>query len=253
VATSAGEVVSDFLAESETLEALLRGIDEAQWMAPTPASGWDVRDSVTHLAVSNEHALDCVVTGKSDVIDQVLSSGSVAEYEGAHLERGRHSVPSEVLQWWRATNLALADAIRAADPQTRIPWGPVAMSATSFATARLMETWAHGLDCFAAVGVVPRDTMRLRHIARLGWRTLGYAFAVRGVDPPGPVRLGLDAPDGTTWRIGEEDAPTWIAGSAGDWCRVVTHRDRAGEREALRGGGPDYAAVLRNAQAYLSA
>lgn len=249
--TSAREVVTDFLAEADALDALLRGLDDAQWLAPTPAQGWDIRDSITHLAVSNELALDCIVTGKSDVIDQVLASGSVQQYESDHLERGRNSAPSEVARWWRATNVALAGALAVVDPRTRIPWGPTAMSATSFATARLMETWAHGLDCFVAVGISPRDTMRLRHIAYLGLRTLGYAFAVRGLAAPGPVRLELAAPDGATWRFGPDDAVTWIAGPAGDWCRVVTHRDRAGERERLTGGGPDFAAVIANAQAYL--
>lgn len=252
MATSLGEVIIDFLAEADALDALLRGLGDARWLAATPAQGWDIRDSVTHLAVSNELALDCVVKGKSDVIDQVLASGSVEQYEREHLERGRNSVPGEVARWWRATNVALADALAVAEPQTRIPWGPTAMSAASFVTARLMETWAHGLDCFAGVGVTPRDTVRLRHIAHLGLRTLGYAFAVRGLAAPGSVRLELAAPDGATWRFGPDDAATWIAGSAGDWCRVVTHRDRAGERERLTGGGPDFAAVVANAQAYLA-
>ena len=34
---------------------------------------------------------------------------------------------------------------------TRIPWG-IGMGRPAFVTARLMETWAHGLDVHAAVG-----------------------------------------------------------------------------------------------------
>ena len=50
-----------------------------------------------------------------------------------------------------------------------VPWGGSRMSAQSLATARLMETWAHGLDCFAALNATPRDTERLRHVAWLGF------------------------------------------------------------------------------------
>jgi hypothetical protein len=83
--------------------------------------------------------------------------------------------------------------------------------------------------------------------------TLPYAFMVRGLPAPGAVRLVLDAPDGSDWRFGYASAPTLIEGSAGDWCRAAVRRDRRGERARLRGTGPDAAAVIENAQAYLAA
>jgi hypothetical protein len=63
----------------------------------------------------------------------------------------------------------------------------------------------------------------------------------------------LTAPDGTAWTLGEETAPNEVRGTAGDWCRVVTHRDRKDERSHLRATGPDGEAILQNAQAFLSA
>jgi uncharacterized protein (TIGR03084 family) len=128
------------------------------------------------------------------------------------------------------------------------------MSARSLATARLMETWAHGLDCFAALEIAPKDSDRLAHIAWLGWKTLPYAFMVAGVNPPAPpetLRLELDSPTGRPWRIGPEgDMPT-IRGQAGDWCRLVTHRVRSTPLSPLVASGELAEASLLVGQAYL--
>jgi mycothiol maleylpyruvate isomerase-like protein len=39
-----------------------------------------------------------------------------------------------------------------------MPWFGPPMSPTSMATARFMETWAHGLDVYAALGIDPEIT-----------------------------------------------------------------------------------------------
>ena len=137
------------------------------------------------------------------------------------------------------------------DPERRLPWGGNRMSTVSFVTARLMETWAHGLDCFDAAGVEAIDTNRLRHVAELSLRSLPYAFLVANLPAPGPVRLELKSPSGETWYIGAPDAQTVIRGTASDWCRVATHRDRRNERERIEGEGSDAANVIAHAQAYL--
>lgn len=247
------DIVTEFGAEVTALEELLTELPAESWRLPTPAEGWDVRDSVTHLAASNELALECVVTGKSALIEHVLASGSYEAFEEEHLARGRSSTPAEVLDWWRASNAALAQALLAKSPTDRIPWGPNVMGAVSFTTARLMETWAHGLDCFDAAGVEPVDTDRLRHIAHLSLRALGFAFTVKGLPAPGPLRLELEAPGGGVWRLGPADAASSVSGTAGDWCRAAVNRDRRGERDRLDGSGPDAAAVIKHVQAYLSA
>jgi uncharacterized protein (TIGR03084 family) len=93
------------------------------------------------------------------------------------------------------------------------------------ATARLMETWAHGLDVADALGVVRTPTARLRSIAHLGVRTRDYAFAVHELPPPAePFRVELDAPDGAVWEWGPPDAAQRITGPAEDFCYMVTQR-----------------------------
>ena len=86
------------------------------------------------------------------------------------------------------------------------------------ATARLMETWAHGLDVADAPA-----TARLRSIAHIGVRTRDFAFAVNGLTPPVEAfRVELRAPDGSTWTWGPDDAAQRVAGSAEDFCVLVS-------------------------------
>ncbi len=71
--------------------------------------------------------------------------------------RGTYSeVPAdELLVMWRRFN-ALLDAFAGVDPKARPAAGTAcSMSARSFLTARLMETWAHGVDVTDALGLPP--------------------------------------------------------------------------------------------------
>ena len=68
------------------------------------------------------------------------------------------------------------------------------------ATARFMETWAHGLDVADALGVTRPPTARLRHVAHLGiapWATR-FAGPRPATRPTGRSGVELTAPDGDT-------------------------------------------------------
>jgi uncharacterized protein (TIGR03084 family) len=177
-ATALKKVLQDFADESRSLEALLETLDEDTWLTPTPAAAWDIRDSVAHLAVGDELALECVVHDRNPkVMDEGLAAviegeDATAAFEQRLVDRGRVLPPHEVFAWWKRTNEQLLDALAGMDPERRLPWGGNRMSTVSFVTARLMETWAHGLDCFDAAGVEAIDTDRLRHVAELSLRSL---------------------------------------------------------------------------------
>ncbi|WP_280244058.1 maleylpyruvate isomerase N-terminal domain-containing protein, partial [Nocardia abscessus] len=59
---------------------------------------------------------------------------------------GAKTSRTELLARWRTTRMLLAKTLRAQPESRRLPWFGQPMSLTSMATARLMETWAHGLD-----------------------------------------------------------------------------------------------------------
>jgi uncharacterized protein (TIGR03084 family) len=111
------------------------------------------------------------------------------------------------------------------------------MSALSFATARLMEVWAHGQDVADALGIERVPTDRLRHIAHLGVATFGWSFTSRRMKvPDSPVRVEITSPSGELWTWGPETAGDIVRGPAEDFCLVVVQRrNPADTRLAIEG------------------
>jgi uncharacterized protein (TIGR03084 family) len=247
-------IVAELRAESRALDDLVAGLTEQQWRAPTPAVGWDVRDTVSHLAGTDEIALDCL-TGRGE--EQLAAFAAYPTPEAATqamADRGKGRSGADVLAWWRTARDGLADALEAADPAQRVPWFAGAMAPRSFATARLMETWAHGLDCFAAVGATPVDTDRLRHVCHIGFRALPYAFRYAGAEPSAPLtdlRLELTGPQGQVWTFGDPAAPQSVTGAAGEWARVAVQRLPATAARTLRADGRLAEQALLVARAYV--
>jgi uncharacterized protein (TIGR03084 family) len=118
------------------------------------------------------------------------------------------------------------------------------------ATARFMETWAHGRDVATGLGVdLPPDD-RLRHVVHLGVRTRGFAFRARGLEPPeSDVFVDLRLPSGAPLRYGSEDAEQSVAGSAHDFALVVTQRLHPADAD-LTAVGADAQQWLEVAQAF---
>jgi uncharacterized protein (TIGR03084 family) len=125
-------------------------------------------------------------------------------------------------------------ALRAVDPSTRIPWFGPDMSPASKATARLMETWAHGQDIVDALDLVRPPTKRLYHVAHIGVRALpnSYRTNQRPV-PDAPVYVALAAPDGERWTWGDADAADRVEGPALDFCLVVTQRRHVADTDLV--------------------
>ncbi|WP_063775088.1 TIGR03084 family metal-binding protein [Streptacidiphilus anmyonensis] len=245
----AAPVLADLYAESQALDDLAAR-DDLDWAAPTPAAGWTVAHQIGHLAWTDGKALVSVRTPQAfpEELRRALAVGEDFVDAGAR-EQARKPA-AQLLAEWRAGRAALADALAEAEPGARFPWYGPPMSVASMATARLMETWAHGLDVRAVLGLAPEPTGRLRHIARLGVRTRDFAFGVHGLTPPAAeFRVELRGPAGELWAFGPEGAQQRVSGDALDFCLVVTQR-RDHRETGLLAVGPDAAAWLRIAQAF---
>jgi uncharacterized protein (TIGR03084 family) len=217
-------LIADLEAEQSTLLDVVRSLDADAWLRPTPAWGWDVRDTIAHLADTDEMALDTMRGGPYAIntLAAHAASGEDVTYHG--VLRGRRMSGRDVAAWWERASAEERAALAELAPDTRVAWG-IGMRAPSFVTARLMETWAHSLDVHAALGTTPRDTDRLRHVAWLATRALPYAYGVAGREPPSaPVYVELTLPSGAPWTNGPADAADRITGTAGEYCRVFTHR-----------------------------
>ncbi|MEZ5237322.1 MAG: TIGR03084 family metal-binding protein [Acidimicrobiales bacterium] len=227
-------ICNDLAAEHTALDAIVADLTEQQWATPTPASGWDVRDTIVHIVQADEAGYLAVADPErfEQAKGEVMKGGLDAFGSG----RGRSG--AETLAWWRDTRQKMLDAFRPLGAKDRIPWFGPSMSALSFATARLMETWSHGQDVATALGRPIAPTDRLRHVAHIGVTTRGWSYANRGRQAPDvPVRVELLAPSGDTWRWGPDDAVEVVRGDALDFCLVVTQRVPVGATKLQTEGG----------------
>jgi uncharacterized protein (TIGR03084 family) len=232
-------VVGDLDDEGRALDAVVSGLDDAGAAAATPAVGWDVRDTIVHLGGAAWLAV--VALTEPDAFADRLTGV------------GRPEAPigwSAALERWRTERARVVTGLRAAGRHDRFPWIAGPMSAMSFASAQLMETWAHGIDVATALGADYPATARLRHVARLGVRTRPFTFAQHGLPvPEDDVRVVLDAPGGrVVWSWGRSDSEV-IRGDALDFCLVVTQR-RHVDDAALEVTGDGARAWMEIAQAF---
>ena len=233
-------VFDDLAAEQDRLDAILGGLEEADWAVPSAAAGWTVADVMLHLA-QTEEAVTASAAGAGLAVRS--PDGATVDEVMDRLVRAERPAPAAVLQRWRTARLAAVAALRAADPDQPLAWAAAPLKPATLATTRLAEHWAHGLDITGPLGITFPDTARLRHIAWLAHRTLPYAFARAG-EQSHSVLCALTAPDGTaTWRYGPPEADSAITGPAGAFCRVAAQRLTPGQ-SGLLATGPHGATAL---------
>ena len=220
-----GDVLADLAVESAELDALVAPLPPAQWHHPTPAPGWTIAHQIGHLAWTDALATMSATdpAGFETAYDAELAAAE-GHVEGAAAERAARG-SAQLLASWRDGRTRLATALRAAPADARLPWFGPPMRPISMATARVMETWAHGQDVADALGVKRVPTDRLRHVAHLGVRTRDFAYSVhRRPAPPDPFRIELAGPAGELWAWGPIDAGQQVIGPALDFCLLVTQR-----------------------------
>ncbi len=217
---------ADFRAEADALYALLATLTEADWARPTLFKQWTVNDIVQHL-----HAGDLMaaasVAGENPFrqmraeIQQARDNGLTRVEETR--QRLGNPTGKRLLDMWCAAMVDLCAKLSVLPPDTRLKWAGPDMGVRMFATARQMETWAHGQAIYDLMGVARAPTDRLRNIAEIGVRTYGWTFANRQQDVPGPAPyVRLAAPSGGVWAWNEPSAENVVEGSALEFCQVVT-------------------------------
>jgi uncharacterized protein (TIGR03084 family) len=242
-------VLADLRAESEDLDALVSDLPDEAWAGSTPAEGWTIAHQIAHLAWTDRAALLAVTDPDGFQEELRRELARIETYVDTAAAEGAAVPPAQLLARWRERRADLADALLAHPGGTKIAWFGPPMSATSMATARLMETWAHGQDVADALGVTRLPTPRLRHVAHLGVRTRDFAYLVRDRAVPNePFRVELTAPDGSIWIWGE-GARQSVTGSALDFCLLVTQRRNRADL-GLTARGADAEEWLDIAQAF---
>lgn len=227
----------------------------SDWVRPTRCVGWDVASVLVHLAQTDELATASAHGELDRYLDGFLGTGerqvmSVDDAAAAQVAVERAAGGEATRQRWHEASREMRDAFEAGDPHQRVTWVSGLLSLQTLATTRLSECWIHAGDIASALDIELQPDDRLRHIVRLAWRTLPYAFARGGATMRGPVALELVGPNGDAWRF-DPDAPalTTIRGNAAEFCAVAARRVDP-DTTGLVGDGPDAAAVLRHVRTY---
>ncbi len=216
----------DFLAESESLYAVLKPLKSEDLERVTAFKDWTINEVVAHLSLWNRAAI--LSLSDPDALKALFKEAGRsirAHGSGRQFERESHDGAwgEALVEAWRVSCDAVHAGFSAADPSQRVPWVGPDMSARSSVSARLMETWAHGQEIFDELGQVRSNTDRIHNIVVLGINTYGWTFKNRGEQPPEPKPyVQLTAPSGAQWQFHEESADNLVRGSAEAFCQVVT-------------------------------
>jgi len=228
------QICNDLAMEQQELDAVVANLDAAGWETMTASIGWDIKEQIRHLAYFENRARLAASNPEAfkQWFEEMRQDPNTMK---RHMETTRKYLTAEgTLKWWREERSALLEILAKMDRKTRLPWYGPALSAMSFATARLMETWAHGQDIVDALGIRRKPTERLRHIAHLGVSTFGWSHTNRKMEiPDTPVRVELTGPSGDIWSWGPEEAKDMVKGRAEDFCLVVVQRRHVADTDLI--------------------
>jgi len=214
----------DFLSESEALYSLVTSLSEQDFERKTAFKDWTINTVIRHLHLWNwaaDLALKDTDAFQAFLVELRSGRGSLNEFEKEWVD----GLSGQALvQTWRGFFSEMTARFDVADPARRVAWAGPDMSVRMAATARQMETWAHGQDVFDMLRRPRAPTDRLKNIAVLGVKTFGWTFTNRGMAVPADMpHVTLAAPSGATWNFSGADGATGrIEGSAMAFCHVVT-------------------------------
>jgi uncharacterized protein (TIGR03084 family) len=234
------KICSELNEEYNSLDVLVADLNDEQWNLETPFFEWTIKDQISHLAYFDGTGLLSATDPKAFMADFEEAVKNLKPDISMHsqVNEERRHIPNKThLDSWRETRSFLIEALKVLDRKARLPWYGPEMSAISFATARIMEAWAHGQDVADTLKIRREPTDRLKHIAFLGVTTFKWSFINRKlIVPEKEVKVILKSPSGKTWEWGPEDCDNIVQGLAEDFCLVVTQRRNISDTELVATG-----------------
>ena len=219
-------VVNDLRTEGAELYELLKDQDTGIWTQVSTFKSWTVWDVIAHLHFSDYMAATSLSSADEfkALTKTLRQTGSARAFTDQWLSQDGHSLTGPaLLERWYVTFEDLCKSLEQADPDERFVWFGPGMKAMMFATARQMETWAHGWEVYDLLNIERTHTDRIKNIVEIGVRTYGWTFANRKLEVPEPTpALSLTAPSGAIWQFNDPDCAHRISGDAVEFCQVVT-------------------------------
>jgi len=236
--TTLDDVLIDLAAESAQIDGWVGGLDASGWATVTTPEGWTIAHQIGHLHWTDSMSITAITDAEAFAESLEAAAKAPADFVDRAAEELATRPPEQLLSAWRDGRTELDQALRGVPDGQKITWYGPPMSATSMATARFMETWAHGHDIAESLGVQVPRTDRVRHVCHLGVRTFGFAHLMRGEDVPDvPVRVELTGPGGDLWTWGDAGAENRVTGDAWDFALLGARRRHRDDVD-VRAEGP---------------
>ena len=202
-----------FVPIHDELMSLLRSLTAEEWLAPTVAGAWTVRDVAAHLLDTALRRLSMHRDGHTppvapDAFTNGLS-GYVNDINASGVAYARRLSPVLLIELHERYGRQQADFLASLDPfaeaKWSVSWAGEESSATWFDVAReLTERWHHQQQIRDAVGRPPLYQF-LAPVIDTFVRALPYAYR------------DVDAPDGTAVVLRIDDAAWTLRREASRW------------------------------------
>lgn len=208
------DVLAGLFASWDSIDALLAGLSDEDWDAPTSLPGWQVRDVVAHL-IGTESMLLGIAAPQPDV--DVSELGHVHNDIGAFNERWvihlRDESPPAMLERFREVTGRRRTMLTRMIPEawgalTRTPAGPDTYG--RFMRIRVFDCWMHEQDIREAVARPSSDdelsgadtTVSLDEVEA----SMGFVVGKKGRAPEGSrILIDLTGPVGRVIRIAVDE------------------------------------------------
>lgn len=208
--------VADLREEGTALYEFLKTLPDSAWSRETPFKDRTVDWVVQHLHDADRWAYHSITD--PDGFRAWVRERTEGKVQPSPVFHG-----SDLREKWIAYFHDLCDRLDTVDPQLRAPWFGPDMGIRMMATARQMETWAHGQDIYDLMRVARGNTDRIKNICHIGVRTFGWTFINRNLPVPEPMPyIRLSAPSGATWEWNDQSTTDLVEGDAVQFAHVVT-------------------------------
>jgi uncharacterized protein (TIGR03083 family) len=235
----------------DELMALLRGLSADEWLAPTVAGAWTVRDVAAHLLDTGLRRLSMHRDAytpplPSDAFAKGLG-GFVNDMNAGGVAYARRLSPALLIDMHDRFGPQLADFLASLDPfaeaQWSVSWAGEETSPMWFDVAReLTERWHHQQQIRDAVGRTPLYEQYLAPVIDTFVRALPYAYREVGAEDGTTIVLRIDDAAWTLVRRGgwelfadAADAPATSIAMSGDAAWRVFTKQKIDPRARIEG------------------
>lgn len=176
--------------EWSVLDGLLAGLDDSQWLAPSPLPSWTVQDVTSHI-IGTESFLLGEKPPHVDIDIKALPHvhNPIGELNERWVQELRPKSPAEMLELFREVTGKRREILTAMTEEEWNTLGPSPIGEAPygrFMRVRVFDCWMHELDIRDAVGIAgdeggPRGELAFNDILE----AIGYIVGKRGKAPEG--------------------------------------------------------------------